>query len=403
MSMPAFAAAPRRSLSARATTIYAAITAVSFSVTSSAPTPLYHLYQQAMQLSPLTVMVVFASYAFAMLAAFLTVARLSDYVGRRPMILAALVLNALALMLFASAGAAWELILARVVQGVATGIGMTTLGAAILDTDKINGSLYNSVTAFLGLMLGSLLAGILVSFAPFPGQLIYLLLLAVTLVEAAVLLVAPETTSGKPGALTALTPHVSVPRAALPVLIRLLPLNIAGWALGGFYLSLMPSLVAIATGATSLFVGAAVVSALMLTASITVLAFRRLAPARMLIIAMLALIAGIALTLAAVFLQSAPLMILGTVVAGIGFGNAYSGNLRTILPLAGDHERAGLLAAYFAESYLAFAIPAILAGMAAPILGLVTTTYVYGAVLIVLILISLVASLERKPPRQMEI
>lgn len=280
---------------------------------------------------------------------------------------------------------------------------MTTLGAAILDTDKINGSLYNSVTAFLGLMLGSLLAGILVSFAPFPGQLIYLLLMAVTLVEAAVLLVAPETTSGKPGARTALTPHVSVPRAALPVLIRLLPLNIAGWALGGFYLSLMPSLVAIATGATSLFVGAAVVSALMLTASITVLAFRRLAPARMLIIAMLALIAGIALTLAAVFLQSAPLMILGTVVAGIGFGNAYSGNLRTILPLAGDHERAGLLAAYFAESYLAFAIPAILAGMAAPILGLVTTTCVYGAVLIVLILISLVASIERKPPRQMEI
>jgi MFS family permease len=120
MSMPAFAAAPRRTLSARATTIYAAITAVSFSATSSAPTPLYHLYQQAMQLSPLTVTVVFASYAFAMLAAFLTVARLSDYVGRRPMILAALVLNALALVLFASAGAAWELILARVVQGVAT-------------------------------------------------------------------------------------------------------------------------------------------------------------------------------------------------------------------------------------------------------------------------------------------
>jgi MFS family permease len=141
----------------------------------------------------------------------------------------------------------------------------------------------------------------------------------------------------------------------------------------------------------------------MLTASITVFTFRKLAPARMLTISMLGLIAGIAITLGAVYLQSAPLMILGTIVAGVGFGNAYSGNLRTLLPLAGEQERAGLLAAYFVESYVSFAIPAVIAGLAAPVLGLVTTSYYYGAVLIVLILISLVASLERKPSRTMEI
>ena len=90
-------------------------------------------------------------------------------------------------------------------------------------------------------------------------------------------------------------------------------------------------------------------------------------------------------------------------IAGVGFGNAYSGNLRTLLPLAGEHERAGLLAAYFISSYMAFAVPAVLAGLAAPMLGLVTTSYYYGAVLIVLILISLLASLERRPARMMEI
>ena len=403
MSMASIATASRRTLSTGAMTVYAALAAVTFSATSSAPTPLYHVYQQNWGLSPAIVTVIFAAYAGAMLVSFLTIARLSDYIGRRPMILAALLLNAAALVLFITAGNAFELIAARVVQGLGTGIALTTLGATILDTDKANGALLNSVTAFLGLMVGSLLAGVLVAFAPLPTELVYIVLLVVTLAEAAVLLIAPETTTGRQGALQVLKPHVSVPRAAMGPLIRLLPLNIAGWALGGFYLSLMPTLVTITTGTKSVFIGAAVVSALMLTASITVFAFRKLAPARMLTIAMIGLIAGIAITLGAVYLQSVPLMILGTIVAGVGFGNAYSGNLRTLLPLAGEHERAGLLAAYFVESYVSFAVPAVIAGLAAPVLGLVTTSYYYGAVLVVLILISLVASLERKPARMMEI
>jgi hypothetical protein len=391
-------------LSARATTAYATVTAISFSAASSAPTPLYHFYQQTMGLDPLTITVIFASYAFAMLAAFVTVARLSDYVGRRPMILSALLINALALGLFITAGSAAQLIGARVVQGIATGIGMTTLGATILDTDKANGALLNSVTAFAGLMLGSLLAGLLVAWAPLPGQLVYLLLLVVTLAEAAMLAVTPETTAGRPGARAVLTPRVSVPAAAIPVAIKLLPLNVAGWGLGGFYLSLMPTLVTVATRQASPFVGAAVVSALMLTAAATVFAFRRIDPARQLVVAMLGLIAGIGVTMGAVALQSAPLMILGTVIAGVGFGNAYSGNLRTLLPLAEANDRAGLLAAYFVESYLAFAIPAIVAGLVAPMLGLVTTTYLYGAVLIGLIAISLVAMTRKpRPARQLEI
>ncbi len=400
--MPAFVSSPF-ALSQRAMALYAAVTAVSFSATSSAPTPLYHVYQQTMGLSPLAVTIVFASYAFAMLAAFLTVARLSDYVGRRPMILAALALNAVALVLFIGAGSAAGLILARVVQGIATGIAMTTLGATILDTDRKNGALYNSVTAFIGLMLGSLTAGVLVAWAPLPQQLIYLVLLVVTVAEAALLFAAPETTAGRAGAFKALIPHVSVPAAAVPVVIKLLPLNIAGWALGGFYLSLMPTLVTVATGIVSPFVGAAVVSALMLTAAIVVFAFRGLTPARVLTIAMSGLGLGIAVTLVGVALQSAAVMIGGTVIAGIGFGSAYAGNLRTLLPLAGEHERAGLLAAYFVESYLAFAVPAIIAGLLAPMLGLIATTYLYGGVLIGFVALSFLATRAPRPARAMEI
>jgi MFS family permease len=385
-------------LSGRATTLYAAVAAISFSAASSAPTPLYHLYQQSMGLSPAMITVIFAAYSFALLGALLTVASLSDHLGRRPMILVALLLNAVALLVFILAQSAVALIAARLVQGVATGIALTTLGATILDSDRANGAMYNSLTAFLGLMVGSLLAGALVAFAPLPSQLVYIVLLVVTLVEAVLLIVLPETTSRRPGALASLRPHAAVPPAARATALRLLPLNIAGWALGAFYLSLMPTLVSVSTGIASPFVGATVVSVLMLAAATGVLVLRHVPVDRLLVIAMAMFALGIAITLGGAGQHSMALLFAGTAVAGFGFGNVYAGNLRALLPLAGAHERAGLLAAYFIGSYLAFSLPAILAGLLAPVLGLMTTAYLYGAVLIAFTAISYAATRPRREP-----
>src|SRR5262245_50730725 len=132
------AAAPATGISPRAMTIYGVATATMFAAASAAPTPLYRLYQEAFGLSPLMLTVIFASYAFALLGALLTVGKLSDYVGRRPMILAALALNAVAMVMFAEAPSTAVLIAARIVQGVAMGVATTALGAAILDSDRVH-------------------------------------------------------------------------------------------------------------------------------------------------------------------------------------------------------------------------------------------------------------------------
>jgi len=109
-----------------------------------------------MQLTPFWITAVFAVYVASLLVALLTVGGLSDYVGRRPVILAALLLNAAAMILFAEARDVGDLILARAVQGRSVGVGTTALGAAILDTNRTRGPLLNSVTAFLGVTAGSL-------------------------------------------------------------------------------------------------------------------------------------------------------------------------------------------------------------------------------------------------------
>jgi hypothetical protein len=383
---------PPAALSSTATTVVAAIAAMTFSASGAAPTPLYHQYQESFGLTPFTVTIIFAAYVLSLLAALLTVGSLSDYIGRRPAILAALVLNITAMVMFMTADSAIALIAARAVQGFATGLATATLGAAILDTDRSRGPVLNSVTAFGGLTAGSLGAAVLVSYAPDPGQLVYFVLLVLSAAEALVLWRMPETAQLRAGAIASLRPHVSVPSQARGALIQVTPVTIASWALGGFYFSLMPALVRAATGVTLPLVGGLVVSALTLSGALSVLSLRSVPAGRMLRGGIIVLAIGVAITLAGVQAQLVWPMLAGTIVSGTGFGAAFSGSLRTVLPLAKADERAGLLSAFYVEGYLSFSLPAVLTGFLAPIVGLTVAADVYGAAVIVMALVSLLAA-----------
>ncbi|MGM4986765.1 MFS transporter [Tardiphaga sp. 841_E9_N1_2] len=361
---------------------------------SSAVTPLYRLYQQSMHLSPLMITLVFAVYAISLLAALLTVGGLSDYVGRRPVILGGLLLNAIAMVLFSYASDVGQLILARAVQGLCVGTATTALGAAILDTDRKRGPLLNSVTAFLGLMVGALGAAALVTFAPDPLHLVYEVLFALTAVMIVLLFVMPETVSRKSGALASLRPHVRVPSQSRAALLRVAPATVATWALGGFSLSLMPTVVATTMGVSAPWVGGVVVATLMLAAALTVAALRQLPAQRLLVIGTAALSLGVLVSLLGIWQHSVAMLFAGSVIAGFGFGASFAGSLSTLLPTAEAHQRAGLLAAFYVLSYLAFSLPALAAGVAVPYAGLAVVAYVYGAVVILLAIMSMIASLR---------
>ncbi len=383
--------AARPAASPRVMTVFATLAAIVFSASAAAPTPLYRYYQEVFGLSPVVLTIVFSAYVFSVLAALLTVGTLSDYIGRRKVIFGALVLNMLAEAMFMNAHSAAWLVAARIVQGFATGTAITTLGATILDTNRVRGPLLNSITAFLGLAAGALGAGALVAFAPDPARLVYAILLGISAVLAVVLWQMPETAEGKPGALASLRPQVHVPRHLRATLLQVTPVNIAAWALGGFNLSLMPSLVRVATGIASPFTGAVVVAALMFTAALAVVAMRNRTAGQALGLGTPALAAGVLMILAAVHAEMAAFMLAGASVAGFGFGASFSGLFRKLLPMAAPAERAGLLSAFYVQSYLAFSLPAILAGIVAPRLGLERTTDVYGAAIVLLAVTSLFA------------
>ncbi|MEA3113737.1 MAG: hypothetical protein QOG58_3536 [Caballeronia sp.] len=371
--------------------LYAFIAALFFAA-SSAPTPLYRLYQEAWGFSSAMLTLVFSVYAFSLLVALLTTGSLSDHIGRRPAIIGSVVLEVVAMLIFASAHSVQVLILARVLQGFATGTATSALGAAILDASHTRGSLVNTLSPLLGMGVGALGTSLLVDYAPAPMQTVYFLLAAMFVLQALGVWMLPETVSRSPGTLASLVPRVRVPRAARPAMLRIAPVDVAVWALGGFYLSLGPTLARAVTGDNDVMTGGWVVFALTGGGLVAVLMLRSLSTHRLLMTGGVVLVAGLLVTLTGVHAGNAGIFFAGTVLAGMGFGSAFQGALRSVLPLAEAHERAGLMAAFYVLSYLAFSVPAIIAGTMAHVVGLRLTTDVYGLTLVALAGMTVVAS-----------
>jgi predicted MFS family arabinose efflux permease len=372
---------------------------MTFMAASSAPTPLYRLYQSNWGVTPALMTVVFAVYAVSLLVALLTVGSLSDYLGRRSVILASLLLEVAAIVIFLVADDVAVLILARRVQGFATGSATGALGAGLADLNGRLAPVINSVSPVAGLGAGALGSAALVQFGPSPLRLIYVVLLAVlVLLVIATALSAPRGRRTV-GALASLRPRLNVPAAARAPMLAAAPALIAVWALGGFFFSLGPSLAADVTASSSALMGGWTVCALTVTGSIAVLLLRSFSAAAVLRTGTVALAVGVAVSLAGTNSGSGWLFFAGTAIAGIGFGAGFQGAMRNVLPQAKPDQRADLLATFYVISYLATSVPAVAAGIAVPLLGIRMTATSYSTVVILLSLAALVGTLiPRKEP-----
>lgn len=369
-----------------------ALILLTFMAASSAPTPLYAIYRQSWGFSAITLTIVFGVYAISLLLALLIFGSISDHIGRRPVIVGALLLNAVSMVMFLTATAVPALIAARLLQGLATGAATSALAAGLVDLDHERSPLINSMAPMIGLALGALGTSVLVQFAPAPMQLTFLVLIVALLIQAITACFLPETANRRAGILAAMLPIVIVPARAWRILFLVAPIDIAAWALGGFYLSLGPTLTRHITGIQAPVVGGVMVFALTISAAVTIFLLRTWPPQRMVRFSATTLVLGVAITLGGVFVSSGWLFFAGTLLAGTGFGLGFLGALRTLLPVAQPHERAGLMAAFYILSYLSFSVPVLIVGVLTSTFGLITASYCYGATLIVLAAAALIGA-----------
>ncbi|MFI9809474.1 MFS transporter [Streptomyces sp. NPDC052301] len=366
---------------------------------SSAPTPLYALYQAEWHLSAMTVTVVFSAYALTLLGALLTAGTLSDHLGRRPVLTGALFAEAAAMAVFATAQGVAALITARILQGLATGVATSAAGAALLDFEDPDrpgrAMLANGITPVAGMAAGVLASTVLVQYTPAPTRTVYLLLLLLFTAQAAAVLLTTETAHPHAGAWRSLRPGIAVAPASRPAMRLLAPGVVAAWGLGGFYSSLGPSLARLIAPHTARATGGLVFFTLTAAAGLAVHAARPLPAHTASSAGTAVLIPGALLTLSGPHLHSLLALFAGTALAGTGFGAVTQGALRLLMSPAAPGEHAGTLAAYYVLSYLAMSIPAVLAGLLTNLYGLQTAVSLYAVTVVLLTLIGLARAVRQ--------
>jgi predicted MFS family arabinose efflux permease len=206
----------------------------------------------------------------------------------------------------------------------------------------------------------------------------------------------PELTAPKPGALASLRPRFAVPRSARRSLLLAAPVLVAAWALVGFYASLGPALVRLVSDSSSFVVGGLSLFVLATSGGLTVYLVRNARPRTVMLLGTVGLLAGVTVVVLATVTLSTALLFAGTVISGAGFGAGFQGALRTVMPLIAPTDRAGTLSVIYAISYLAMGVPAVLGGLLAVHGGVIMAGREYGLAVMALAALTLLG-LTRMP------
>lgn len=362
---------------------------VAMMVGASAPSPFYPVLQAELGFSAGMMTTIFGVYALALLATLLVTGSLSDHIGRRPVLAAGFVILAVSMVGFWHADSVTLLLVSRVVQGLAAGLLMSTMTAAVTDLEPASrpglAATLNSVTPLFGLAAGALLGGFVLDVnSAHALTIVFAALTGIYLLMAVAALALPETSPRHEGWRGSLRPRVGIPAPARAAFRRSAPALFAGWATGGLYLSLGAPIVGGLLGGRTHLVQGSVVAILTGTGALSSYLGRHRTPRQITIYGTTTLALGTLLTLVALQAGSLVGFLLAAVVAGSGFGTSFLGILRSISPTVGPEQRAELFSSVFVVSYLAFGLPAVAAGFAAPHLGLETTATIYGLVVVLL-------------------
>jgi MFS family permease len=364
---------------------------------AGAPAPLYIIYQQRFGISAAGLTGAFAIYILAAAAALLICGRLSDHIGRRSVSLLALACGIVGTASLATLAGLDVLLIGRAFQGLASGLAMSGVAAYVIDLDPpkhpgrhpLIATAVTSGGSTGGLALGAVLSGALVQFAPDPRTLIYIAFAGALALCALGVMFCPETSPGTPGALRSLRPSVRVPASVRETFIAACCCFIAAWALAGFYQALGPSIASSQLHHPSHLFAGLVVASLIGTSALAGPLTGRLDPRTAMIGGAGALAIATGAVLFALALRSTPGFLVASIAAGLAFGSAFHGGMRTLLANIRPAERAGLLAAAYLVSYFGAAIPAFLAGVMVPAWGLATVTRIYGVLVAILAVVAI--------------
>lgn len=369
---------------------------------STMPTPLYVIYQQRDGFPTLMITVIFAVYAVGVVASLYFVGHVSDWLGRRQLIVAALLVELLAAVMFIVWNHTTGLIVARIVSGI--GIGALTASATAhlselraVDRPGTPGTA-NAVASLAnigGLALGPLIAGLLAQFAPQPLVTPFLVFAVLLAVAALAVTAVPETVE-RPEKLPRYHPQrVAVPSNARGQFAAAGVAAFAAFAVFGLFTALTPSVMALVMNESSRLAAGLVAFAVFASAALTQLGTGRLRLRIQIWLATGLMVVGAVLLGVSVLGAWLPLFVASAVVAGAGVGIMFRIAISIAGSLAPAGSRGEVLAAIFLIAYIGLSVPVLMIGIAELWFSLTVVLLVF-AILIIALVAASAPSLARR-------
>jgi len=362
-------------------------------------TALYALYAMQFHFSSLVLTTVFATYAVVLVPALVLFGRLSDRLGRRVVIALGLGTAVAGLAVFAAAQSELWLYAARALQGLAVGMISGAATAALVeldpDGDRRRAALFAGLAQSGGSAVGPLLGGVLVEWAPAPRQLSYLLVLAATLVAAALVLRLPEPASDGRESWRIQVPRV--PRDLLGSFLRVSVTAGLVWGALALFLSVVPSYARNLLDTTNVALLSALAALSVIASSVVQIAARRFVASGRTpqAVGLVVLASGLALLVVASPAHSLALLAVASLAAGAGHGLAFINAQQELNELAPPDRRGEVTAAFVACIYFVVAGSAIGVGLLAEVASLAVALGLVAAVLVALALTTAVWQLGR--------
>jgi hypothetical protein len=345
-------------------------------------TPIYDLYRSSYGFSAFVLVLLYAVYVIGNLLALLLFGRLSDQIGRKPIVFAALGLAATsAAMFLAARGLPW-LFLARIISGLAVGIGSGAATAWITEFTpaELRPRAASLMTGFnfIGLALGPLLAGPLIEYAPHPLRLPFAAYLAIAAFTALLVATRPETIADK--AKPTFAVRLGVPPGVRAAFIAPAASGFAAMAVVGFYAALGPTTISNDIGIADRALISLIVAELFIVAAGVIFATQRWPARKAMLTGLAATPLGMALLVLAQRTASLSALLAGTAVCGIVGALGYRGGLAVANGLAPAERRAEVASAFFICCFCGNAVPIIGVGALTQISGPRTADLVFAVV-----------------------
>ncbi|WAI01566.1 MFS transporter [Methanogenium organophilum] len=328
---------------------------------SSAPIPLLNTYLQTLHLTSGDLSMTAVAYFIGCVISLLMFARVSDYLGRRPVALATLGLAAISCLIFIYVQSGSMLLAGRFVQGIASGLASSAITAYIADnapaSPKWISAAVISGSPVIGISIGAFGSGIIEEYAFGSLSLIYEIFIILLAFSAVLIAAGPETVKRTRGAITSIVPQISIPGNIHYLLPAAISIFVGTWAIGGFYQAFSSTMAADLLNSDSTVVAAAVLACLLTPQAIGSWMSGRLRSGAA---QSLGILAFFLCMVAILYSLKSSLMIpflIATVLAGLSQGAAFTGSMRSLLDKTTRQDRAGLLSSIYLISYSGAAIP----------------------------------------------